>query len=232
MTTTITVNTHQFTDIIGSAGKFAAKAGADMPILRSVHLRAASGWLVATATDRYRLGAFKTRLDPKPDPFSIVIPIEAVNAITRTFRQLPEPHDTLTLTIDRDVMRVSGTALFGGKHGMRVPLTMTINLDPGQYPKVTRLIVNSHTAPAGAALMTVNPQLMSDAMKAVQAARGEPVVFWPADPQSPVAIRSLDGSRLALVMGSRSAETQLPGLTSEWVDALEGTSAWEEELTR
>lgn len=114
-------------------------AGKDdmLPVLTCVHLRTEGQTLIASATDRFRLGICREELVHAPEePFEALVRVKDLKRILTLFKVTRFDNPALRLTVKGETLRVASTEGFGGMAAAE----LTFTLMGGEYPKVNQLI--------------------------------------------------------------------------------------------
>ena len=222
----ITMPAAELSDMLRRAAVFASTDIFELRVLSAVHIVASRGFLIVEATDRYKAIRLKTRLDPKPEPFSIVLPLDAAKATAKMFRT-----GQVTVTVDKRHMTVTGQASLASK--FHAETIVKFELHQGQYPRLASVFARHTKAPA-ACVTHVDAGHLADVLRGVKGHHHEAVTYWqPEGPDKPIAVRSFDGSRIALLMPMRlTTDPEIRshvGLLDGWDDACAAIDENQEE---
>lgn len=219
MSQSITITASQWRDLIGPV---LPCAGSDtmLPVLNAVQIRTDGKWLIATATDRFRVAmkrVAKVATDDDPatewPEFVALVPLKAVKSIGAMLKpSRGSAHlSGATFTVENDRLTVEASGLFDLFDAAR----FTHHLETGEYPKVAKLFTTALAVPDSerAPVTTLDPGFLAD-MKA----SGSPAVrvIGPKadDPKSPIVFADDDGF-LALLMPRRGEAVR-----ESWDDVL------------
>lgn len=171
-----------------------------LPVLCAVWLRGHGEWLTATATDRYRIGVKRLKINA-PDGWQALIPTSVLRSLLATSKPSRHHDSTLTLTPDGDRLRVSVEGLASAD---MLGEALSFRLETGEYPTVDKLLAGyaraSDPLPEGAAF---NPHLLADFKAAAEGP--EPMLLSAAKPNgaspTPLVVRIGDhflGAQMAV----------------------------------
>lgn len=147
-----------------------------LPVLNAVRLLATGEWLTATATDRYRLGVQRVRLD-KPADFSCIVALADVRRILKLYKPTRLSNPDLTLTVNKGRLTIVGA---GGLFGFDEARTVW-RLVEGEYPRkldeVLRNVLDgeSKSSPVG----RFQGRFLADFVAACRV-KGDPLRIWPS----------------------------------------------------
>ncbi len=139
-------------------------AGTDdmLPVLRAVHIEANGPWLIASATDRFRLGVHRLRCPDGdwPAGWSALVPTRTLRGILAAFRPSRKDSDPeLKLTISDDALHVASSAALLDILGADI----TYPLETGEFPKLRSIIREALAAePDAAAFSGYNWRFLAD----------------------------------------------------------------------
>lgn len=197
-------------------------AGDDMmlPVLNTVHIRTHGKWLIATATDRFRVAMKRiAKIATDDDPttewpeFSALIPLKAVKSISAMLKpSRGGAHlSGATFAVEGDRLTVEASGLFDLFDAAR----FTHHLETGEFPKVDSLFAKALAVPDSerAPVSTLNPAFLSD-MKACGSMVLRVIGPKADDIKSPIAFTDDDGF-LALLMPRRTETAP-----ESWEDVL------------
>lgn len=208
---TITITGSQFRDLVAPVMPFAAAGKFTMPLLEAVHVVSRGGYLLATATDHYRVGVKRVKSDATG--IDVVIPIASLKSILGTFKPTRKLDPELTLTFDGDTVRVTA-----GSIGVDIAnAAISYRTLDAKYPKIGRVVVKANAerteSPAN---HTLNPNLLADFAKVRRDA--EPMRITTNAANEPVGIAIGDDFRGA-IMTVRWADDQ-NGCLDGWTELL------------
>ena len=152
---TVTVKALDFSDLLTGAA-LAAHKKTDLPSINAVNLSASDCYLMAAATDRYRLITGELGLDDSAATLDAsLIPLAAVKRIAAAIKGLPKAgtYSPNLVTISRagDILTVQ----IGSD-------TLSINLEGGSFPKYSHLFPAD---PVAVNNIGFNPAYMADIAK-------------------------------------------------------------------
>lgn len=138
----LTLTARQFRALVEPVLPMAAKDPM-IPVLCAIQVVTEGRWLVATATDRYRVGIKrieKSATDDDPSTewpqFSALIPTRAVRSILATFKPTRGFDPAMTLTVEGGRLVVEAAGAFDLFDSSR----FVHHLESAEYPKVRSLI--------------------------------------------------------------------------------------------
>lgn len=228
---TITVPLTDFRDLLAGILPIAGKDDM-LPILTGVMIEAVGrDTLTAYATDRFRVGLSRIKIEtaPRPRKFKALIPakqLAAVLAGCKPPRRAMVPA-TLTLTTKsapglRTVVNVSSDQ----PNAAGLIPAYTLDTIDGEYPAVLGILRAAHEAGREAATWTgVNPGFLADFRHAVREPRHEGLTIrMGVNPTKPIAVAAGDYF-LGALMPRRSFDhhdaQSLPDyLTADWADVF------------
>lgn len=138
-----------------------------LPVLNAVHVRTDGKWLVATATDRFRVGVKRVEKYPTDDDpsrewpeFAALIPLKAVRSILATFKPTRGFDPAMTLTVEDGRLAVEAAGAFDLFDSSRFVHT----LETGEYPGIESLIRKALDTPDEdrAGVVSFNPAYLAD----------------------------------------------------------------------
>lgn len=158
----ITISIGQLRNLVGPVLPF---AGCDdmLPVLNGVRIKSHGKWLVATTTDRFRIGmkriaAFDTDGQPVEWPeFEALVGTHTLRSILSTFKGPRHLDPELTLTVEGEQMEVeaSGGLLF-------TRASIAYDLVGGEFPNVASLIKKAMETEGTAPDAGFDPAFMAD----------------------------------------------------------------------
>lgn len=156
-------------------------AGRDdmLPVLTAIRVEVDGPWLIAMATDRFRLGIKRLRAvedEPWPAGWSATIPVRTLKGILAAFKPSYREGDAqLVLTVDDDQHSLHVVA--GGALLDMLGASITYPLETGEYPKLRTLIRTGLAAPvAEDGIAGFNWALLSE-FRAAAPTHGGPLVI-------------------------------------------------------
>ena len=219
MSQSITLTASQWRDVIAPV---LPCAGSDMmlPVLNAVQIRTDGKWLIATATDRFRVAMKRiAKVSTDEDPatewpeFSALIPLKAVRSIGAMLKpSRGGAHlSGATFTVESDRLTVEASGLFDLFDAAR----FTHHLETGEFPNVASIFTRALAVPdeQRAPVSRINPGFLSD-MKACGSVVMRVIGPKEGDLQSPVVFTDDDGF-LALLMPRRTERSE-----ESWDDVL------------
>lgn len=170
-------------------------AGKDrmLPILNVVRIESRGQYLVATATDRIRLGVSRIALDNRPPAgLDFLIRLSELRQLLSIFKPTRDHDPVLNLTLTSDPTgpdRIRVTQAMGFNF---MDASMTFGLEQGDYPS-TAGIIAKHVEEAGelSASTAVNPVYLAD-FKHAPRERNEPLIIHTSTARHPVIITAGD----------------------------------------
>lgn len=201
------------------------------PVLTAVSLSVRQGWLVASATDRYRVGWCRHRLDPDlPQPVSwdALVPAADLVRLLRVVR--PNYRDTAQLALTVDSVEQTMTVRQDGTSNFYADLQITVRLQFGTYPNLAPLFEQL----VGARMLADRPLVLRAALLAGfrHAERDRaPLVIWSGPGRKGVGVACGDhfiGALMPLKLSgvnTDDAEAERVDLTADWAPLLTPASA-------
>ena len=167
-TETLTIDARTFNALVNPVIPFAS-ADVTFPLLASLRIDRRGDWLVAAATDRYRLAMKRVPLfadaleGEAPDTFTAVVRAADLRRIQKLWRPTRTENPMLILEVehrelegDRLVVRSAGTMVDFDE--ARVAFV----LPDGPYPPIDRLLVDALKSPTVAdRAVRLNPRLLA-----------------------------------------------------------------------
>ena len=174
VTTTVTMKASQFRDLVAPVMPLADKTN-NLPALGAVLIQANGPYLIATATDRYRVGVQRVRLDEAAPGFRALVSLRSLRSILSIFKVSRSADPDLSITSAEQMFTVNAVgAMDLDPYGI-VSGSMSWPLVPGEYPKgINEIITASSTAQPDGPLL-LNAHLLAD-FKFAQA-HGHPMVM-------------------------------------------------------
>jgi len=221
MTQQLTLAVNDLRDLLSAVVPFACDDGM-LPVLCSVRLRARGKWLVADATDRFRIGVKRIENDDDgtwPD-FEAVIPLTAVKSMLHLFRPARSgPLTEIVLTVDDDVMTVEGK----GAYVLFDQAIMRYHLEPAEYPNLDSLVAKELARPAdqGSTAVGLNPRFLSDYKHLGR----EPIQVRIGAASHPTIVMTGDGLFVSLLMPRRLFDGSSEFPFHPWADLYPAPTA-------
>ena len=211
--TTLTIGIRQLRELVTPVMPFAS-TDPMLPILSAVQIETSGRWLVATATDRFRL-VMNREGSPDGDwpDWSAVIPTSTLRNILTTFKPLRGLDTDLTLTVEENKLEVTAAGLLDMSEA-----TIAYRLTDGEYPKVKKIIRTALAAVVSDAQTGLNPALLRDLPKSPA------LRFKITSPSDPVLFT--DGENLVgCIMPRRLVSSDPAGrpfvsLDNDWMDGI------------
>jgi hypothetical protein len=115
-----------------------------LPVLTGVHVKSSGRWLVATATDRFRIGIKRVAAEEGEWPeFEALLPLAGIKSIFSSFKALRGQNPVITLSVEDGKLTATCE---GGLAGDLARASCQIFLVDGEYPKVASLLSSMLTA--------------------------------------------------------------------------------------
>lgn len=218
----ITLTARQLRELVNPVLPFAGKDDM-LPVLCAVHVRTEGKWLIATATDRFRVAVQRVEkvvTDEDPEKawpqIDALIPTRVIRSVLATFKAARSLDPSMTLSFEDDRMTVEA----GGGFDLFASSRFVHYLQAGEFPKIASLIAENLATPdedrAPAAYF--NPTFLSD-FKAAAAGHGTALRVRMGAPTKPMVVTNDEGF-LGLLMPKR------PGVEVEdWSDVFAKSSA-------
>jgi hypothetical protein len=173
VTKTVTMKASQFRALVAPVMPLADQTAWNLPVLNAVSIEAHGDYLIATATDRYRLGVQRVKMAEAVPGFAAIISIRVLRSVLGIFKATRKSDPLLSITATEGVLSVKSIGGLGIDYGFMTG-SMTWPLVDGQYPKV-RSILTDAAAKEDSAPLLLNPSLLADF--AVAQTNGEPIVM-------------------------------------------------------
>lgn len=174
----VTITARQLAALVDPVIPFASTDDAT-PLLTAVRITRQGRWLIATATDRYRLAFKRIDLGDEPDAtgeLRAVVRAQDLKQMRRLWRPTRHEDPSLTLSTRKGLVDVAAAGTFTGFHDMRVTFESP-EVGKSIYPAIDRIMVDALQQPATTPrAVHVNPRLAS-ALTAAQTS-GEPATSW------------------------------------------------------
>ena len=173
VTKTVTMKASQLRALVAPVIPLADQTTYD-PVLNAVSIEAHGDYLIATATDRYRLGVQRIKMAEPVPGFTALISLRALRSILSIFKATRKSDPMLSITSDDGVLSVNSVGGFNIEADCMAG-SMSWKLVDGQYPKVRSILADSAAAKEDASPFLLNPSLL--AAFAVAQRQGEPMVM-------------------------------------------------------
>lgn len=174
---TLTIGAREFAALVAPVIPL---AGTDpmLPVLNTVHFEVRDGWLLAEATDRFRIGINRTKTETKA--FEALVRLRDTRTIRRIFKPHRGENPALTLTVSGDNLRVDRSGGLGFA-------SSTFALVPGQFPSIRHLVAKTlQEEPSPERYFGVNAKFLADWGHACS--NGEPLYVRQSDPARPILL--------------------------------------------
>jgi hypothetical protein len=173
VTQTVTMKASQFRALVAPVIPLADQSAWGLPILNAVSIEAHGDYLIATATDRYRLGVQRIKMAEAVPGFAALVSIRVLRSVLSIFKATRKSDPMLSITSSEGVLAVKSIGGLGIDYGF-MSGSMTWPLVDGQYPKV-RSILTEAVAKEDSAPLLLNPSFLADF--AAAQTNGEPIVM-------------------------------------------------------
>ena len=181
----LTIDARTLRDLLNPVMPLACK-DMELPALNCVQIRTEGNGVIASATDRFRLGICRAELpaDAEQEPFTALVRVVDLKRILALFKVTRFDNPTLTFELIANVLHVVSDGGFGGLVGASI----TITTHEGEFPNLDHIIREALTAEGECAReFGVNAAFLADFKHAIR--NGEPLVVRPgANAAKPVAI--------------------------------------------
>lgn len=233
-TQTVEIEIHDFADLVNPILPI---AGTDemLPVLTCVKFSVRGGWLLASATDRFRLAVKRVKTDATG--FDALVPQRDIRTILKIFKPRRRDEEFGKLTLEhhptKNELQVSRSDGFNWSFGF-IDASLRFTAESGEYPEIHKVI----NAAAGAPRETdgwfaVNPTYMADWRHAV--GRNRPLLIRLGKPNQPILVTADDFIGLQMPLRAethkvdqgdgRPAVFVPPDDLSDWAGLLEATEA-------
>jgi hypothetical protein len=220
---TLTLMATQFRDLVTSVLPHASR-DATLPALCSLRIRTRGEYVTALATDRYRIGLQRVRLDAPAPGFDAVVSVAAIRRVLSTFKHTRRHDPALRFTLDGDLLTVAADDGLDGLSS--ASLTFSLSTD-FPYPDVDRIIRSTleATAPTELVTPTFNPHFLADFR--IGQPRNVPIQITPSgEALKPWRIRvGRDFIGLLVPVKLSSGGPVDAGDASEWLALLDGPAS-------
>jgi DNA polymerase III sliding clamp (beta) subunit (PCNA family) len=173
VTPTVTMKASQLRALVAPVIPLADQTAWNLPVLNAVSIEAHGDYLIATATDRYRLGVQRIKMAEAVPGFAALISIRALRSILSIFKATRKSDPMLSITSSEGVLSVASVGALDIGAGF-LSSSMTWPLVDGQYPKVRSILADA-SVKESAGDLALNPSLLA-AFAAAQV-QGEAMVM-------------------------------------------------------
>lgn len=206
----ITLTARAFHDLVNPVLPLAAKDG-QLPVINAVLIEHRGGHLVATATDRFRIGVCRRRYEmEKSSGFRALIPLPHLRSILALFKPARRTDNTLTLTIEDSRIYAEASGGLGFDFSdMRVGY----ELERGEFPGVNTMICETLANEPTSGTAGMSAAFLADWRHA-----GDTVEVKITAPNEPVIVRAGDH-----FLGLLMPKNLVPGETvpaDDWAEFL------------
>ena len=182
------------------------------PILGSVRLSVHGDYLTAAATDRFRVGIKRLRLDDAPDGFEAVVPLAAIKQLLTVFKPTRLLDPVVTLSVEDG--RLTAVQAYGMDFEQA---KFTFALAVGDYPKIESVLVGHKPQPSES--IAVHAKYLADFKSAVTT--GEPLEVSFGGHMKPVIVTAGEDFIGAVMPVRPQREDGGTGSAfSDWIDFL------------
>lgn len=186
------------------------------PILNSVRIQTHGKYVIAMATDRFRLGIHRIKLETAPPAaFEATIRLSELKRILSIFKPTRTVDSILTLTIEADdLIRVNQSGGFGF-----IDASMTFRIERGEYPD-SRRVINAALAETDekSTETAFNPSYLAS-FKNAPRERNVPLVIHSSAPGKATVISAGDDF-IGAIMPVRLASGAAPEVVDGWAGFL------------
>jgi len=210
--TTVTMKASQFRDLVTPVMPLADQTEWNLPVLNAVSIEAHGDYLIATATDRYRLGVQRVKMAEDVSGFAALVSIRSLRSILSIFKATRKSDPLLSITSAEGVLLVKTVGGLDVDAGFMTG-SMTWALVDGQYPKVREIIMKASITEAAGPLL-LNPSLLA-AFAAAQK-HGEPMTMRGAT--GSVTFVQIGPDFIGAIMSVRPSEAEK--LDADWTTFL------------
>lgn len=155
-----------------------------LPVLTAMKIETRGKWLLASGTDRFKLGVKRIECPEGEWPeFSALVPARAIRNIMSLFKPMRHLDPEITLSVDKDRLTVSAT----GGLDMLAAAQASYYLEQGEFPKLHSIVVTELKADPSSMNTGFNWKHLS--------------AFTAADGGGGLSVRGRGDSHALLVMG-------------------------------
>ena len=211
-TTTVTMKASQFRSLVSPVMPLADQTAWNLPVLNAVSIEAHGDYLIATATDRYRLGVQRVKMAEPVPGFAAIISIRALRSVLSIFKATRKSDPLLSITAAEGVLSVKSVSGLGIDYGFMTG-SMTWPLVDGQYPEV-RSIFTKGSAKEDSVPLLLNPSFLADF--AAAQTQGEPMVM--RGTAGHAVFVQIGADFIGAIMQARTSEA--PKVDADWTTFL------------
>lgn len=171
-----------------------------LPVLNAVLIERSGNYLVATASDRFRIGICRRAHEGAGD-FRALVPLASVRNILALFKPSRGSDNSLTLSIEGDTLYAEAS---GGLGFDFADMRVGYRLQAGEFPSVRKMIRDALANESTDSAVGMNADLLADWRHA-----GATLEVRITAPGQPMIVRSGDHF-LGLVMPTRLAAEDVP----------------------
>ena len=212
VTTTVTMKASQFRALVAPVIPLADQSPDYIPILNAVSIEAHGDYLIATATDRYRLGVQRVKMAEAVPGFAALVSIRVLKSILSIFKATRKSDPMLSITSSEGVLAVKSIGGLGIDYGF-MSGSMTWPLVDGEYPKTISILADA-AAKEDTAPLLLNPSFLADFGAAQK--HGEPMVM--RGTAGHAVFVQIGADFVGAIMQVRSSEA--PKLDADWTTFL------------
>ena len=210
---TFTITAREFRDLVSPVIPLADKDGA-LPALNAVRIQSRGSYLVASATDRFRLGFNRINLSEPVEGIDISVRLAGLRQILSIFKSTRQQNPEIKFVVTEAGLRVEQ----GGGFGF-VDASMTFEVaDTSKLPNLATFI-SKWKAGDSVHPISVNAEYLSSFRDVVK--RGEPMVIVPG---------MTGADAITVRIGADFIGVLMPVVESR-KDGLESIEEWQDFLT-
>lgn len=216
-TTRLTIDARTLRDLLTPVIPLAGRDDM-LPVLTCVLIETEGNTVMASATDRFRLGVCRAELptDAEQGPFKALVRVADLKRILGLFKVGRYDAPVLTFTLTENILTVASEGAFDGMVGGSLIFTT----ESGQFPALHKIILEALTVEGERVPeFGVNGAFLADFKHAVR--NGDPLLVRPGvDPKKPIVV--LCGDHFAGVIMPRALIGSDGGKPAreEWIDWL------------
>lgn len=221
--TTITISTRRLAQLLTPVLPFAGKDG-QLPILTNIKLWTNQKWLVASATDRFRVGMKRVPAEEAETwpAFEALLPTSAARSILTTFKASKGNDPTLKLDFDDAKVTVTASGgLFSGVADLSAAYWLYAESKNALFPDLTNVLAEAVKAAPAPAGQGFSPFLLAD-FKAVALDRNAAIVIKPTvrgdEKKSPGPMLVLAEDFVGALMGRRFHDIEQTPDGEDWLE--------------
>lgn len=206
------ISTKELAKLVKPVMPLAHKDGM-LPILNAVVFESAGDYITASATDRYRMGIARAKIDPAPPPgLNIKLGLGELRQLLSVFKSDAKMERTVTITVLDDRIKVEQTLGFGF-----MDASMSFPLVKGDFPPLAKLLNEAQLVDPSPAV-GLNAAHLSDFRHAIR--EGEPLIVRSAQANKPIIVTA--GSHfIGALMPMRTASDTASAAYDSWTDVFE-----------